>query len=402
MEETKIISRPLYENKIAPYINKSLVKILTGQRRVGKSYILKSIAQNIRRQEKDANILSINLEEFAFSHIKEADALYNEIVKKIKINKKNYIFIDEIQEVADFEKVIRSLILDEQNDVYITGSNSRILSTELSTLLAGRSYDLRIHPLSYSEFLLFHKKNDSTENLQNYIRYGGLPYLIHLPDAYTWNEYLTGVTDAVVFRDIISRHKIRNVDFLQRLLLFAADNIGQLYTAKKISDYLKSQRINVSVAVVQNYVEYLEEAIIVNKARRWDIEGKRFFEIGEKLFFEDHGIRNSIIGYQPDHLSGLLENVIFNHLCIQGYKVKIGVLSKGHEVDFVAEKDGEVKYIQEALTIAEKETFDREFGNLISISDNYEKLVITLNDSAPNTYKGIRLMSLREFLLTFN
>ena len=403
MEEgTDIIVRPLYLDKIRPYINKNLVKVITGQRRVGKSYILKSIAQEIRESHnREANFIFLNLEEFALSHIRDAETLHREIVSRIKTDTKNYIFIDEIQDVNSFDRVVRSLILDKKNDVYITGSNSKMLSSELSTNLAGRSIEISVHPLSYSEFLTFHKDSDSLETFNKYLRYGGLPYLINLPLENTWDEYLSGITDAVIYRDIISRHNIRNNDFLQRLLLFISDNIGQIYTAKKISDYLKSQRINISVSGVQTYIGYLLEAFIVSKVRRWDIEGKRFFEIGEKIFFEDLGLRNAIIGYRPGDIGGLLENIIFNHLKIYGYNVKIGIGKNAHEIDFVAEKNGEIKYIQVSVTILEKQTFEREFGNLTTLPDNYEKIVVTLNDSFPNTFKGIKAMTVREFLLSF-
>lgn len=384
--------------KLKPYIGKHIIKVLTGQRRVGKSYILKSVAQYIREIDPTANIITIDLEDFAFSHITDAKSLYTEISTFIKEGQKNYIFIDEVQEVEDFDKVIRSLNLSPSNDIYITGSNAKTLSSEISTKLAGRRIEMQVHPLSYKEFLIFHNMEDSDMAMTEYLRYGGLPYLVNLPQRSSWNEYISGITDAVVYRDIVSRHSLRNNDFLQRLLLFMADNIGQLFTAKKIADYLKSQRISSTVGGVLAYAGYIEEAFIVNRSRRWDIEGKRFFEIGEKFFFEDLGIRNSIVGFRPHDISGLMENAIYNHLRILGYDVKTGVLSGGKEIDFVAEKDGESLYVQVAMTVADKATAEREYGNLAIIPDNYEKIVVTYRDSFPNSYKGIRTMTLREFL----
>lgn len=401
MEELQgIIERPFYMEKLRPFIGKNLIKVITGQRRVGKSFILKSIIKSVLEKNPESNIVYMDLENFAFSHISTAEQLHSEIISKLIPNTKNYILIDEIQEIDGFEKVIRSLNLDTNNDIYVTGSNSNMLSSEISTRLAGRSFDLKIHPLSYTEFISFHKQEDSDESLNNYLRYGGLPYLINLPEVPSWKEYIAGVTDAIIYRDVVARYSIRNNDFLQRLLLFVADNIGQLYTAKKIADYLKSQRINSSVTGVQNYVGYLEEAFILNKARRWDIEGKKYFEIGEKLFFEDIGIRNSIIGFRPQDISGIMENVVYNHLKTYDYKVKVGVGGKEREIDFVAEKDGEQKYIQVAVTLLEEKTIEREFGNLEALKDNYEKIVVTLKDSFPNTRNGIKTMSLREFLLS--
>lgn len=384
--------------RLLPYVGKNIIKVLTGQRRVGKSYILKSVAQHIRENDLTANLIAIDLENFAFSHITDAQSLHAEITARLKEGCKNYIFIDEVQEVEDFDKVIRSLNLNPANDIYVTGSNSKMLSSEISTKLAGRRIEVQVHPLSYSEFLNFHNISDSDTAISEYLRYGGLPYLVNLPLRNTWNEYISGITDTVVYRDIVSRHSLRNNDFLQRLLLFMADNIGQLFTAKKISDYLKSQRISSSVGSVMAYAGYIEEAFVVNQSRRWEIEGKRFFEIGEKYYFEDLGIRNSIVGFRPHDISGLMENAVYNHLRIWGYDVKTGILAGGREIDFVAEKDGESLYVQVAMTVADKDTAEREYGNLATIPDNYEKIVVTYRDSFPNTTEGIKTMALREFL----
>lgn len=386
-------------DRIRPYIDKNIIKILVGQRRVGKSYILMAVADEVKRRDSTANIITINLEDFAFSHITDAQSLYTEITSRLTEGKKNYIFLDEIQEIADFDKVVRSLILRPDTDIYLTGSNSDMLSSEIASRLAGRSITVHVHPLTYQEFITFHSLTDSDESLSLYLRYGGLPYLINLPQKSTWSEYLSGICDAVVYRDVVSRHSLRNTDFLERLLLFLADNIGRVFTAKSISDYLKSQRITTSINSVQSYVGYVEDAYIISCSRRWDIEGKRFFEIGEKIFFEDLGLRNSIIGYRPGDIGGLMENAVYNHLIATGYDVRIGVLQQKKEVDFIAIKDNEYKYIQVATSVADEATAKREFGNLAEIPDNYEKIVVSLNETAPNTYQGIRLMTLREFLL---
>lgn len=400
MEEVSdIVKRSYYLDRIRPYIGKGLIKILVGQRRVGKSYILRSVAEEVRRSQPEANFISINLEDFAFSHITNAEELHREISSRLVEGKKNYIFLDEIQEVAGFDRVVRSLILKSDIDIYITGSNSMMLSSEMASRLAGRSIEIHVHPLTYREFLEFHSCDDSDEALEKYLRFGGLPYLRNLPAQATWGEYLSGITDAVVYRDVVSRHSLRNTDFLQRLLLYLSDNIGKIFTAKKIADYLKSQRVATSITGVQSYIGYVEEAFIINRARRWDMEGKRFFEIGEKIFFEDLGIRNAIIGYRPNDIAGLMENVVYNHLKSSGYDVKIGVLSQGREIDFIAEKDKEYRYVQVACSVLDDTTADREFGNLTKIPDNYEKTVVTLHESAPNTFKGIRQMTLRDFLL---
>lgn len=395
-----IIERPIYINRIKPYIGTGLIKVLAGQRRVGKSYILKSIEAIIREKFPDANYVTINLEDFAFSHIDDAKSLYDEIQPRISHNKKNFIFIDEIQEVDGFEKVIRSLNLNPDIDIYLTGSNSKMLSSEISTLLAGRSITFYIHPLSYKEYLQFHQRTDSDGLLMEYLRFGGLPYLMNLPDQNTWNEYLSGIVDSIVYRDIVSRHSLRNNDFLSRLMLYLADNIGKIFTAKKIADYLKSQRISTSVSSVQAYTGHIEDAFIINSARRWDLVGKRFLEIGEKFYYEDLGMRNAIIGFRPDDIGGLMENAVYNHLRLTDHNVKTGISSGSAEIDFVAEKNGERKYIQVAMEITSPSTATREFGNLEAISDNYEKIVVTLYDHFPNTRNGIKTLTLRQFLLS--
>ena len=355
--------------------------------------------EEIKKTDPRGNFVTINLEDFAFSHITDGRVLYDEIYSRLSTTENNYIFVDEIQEVEGFDKVIRSLNLDSRNDIYVTGSNSSMLSSEIASRLAGRSIEIKIHPLTYSEFLEFHGRRDSDESLELYMRFGGMPYLRNLPSVDSWTEYLNGITDALVYRDIVSRHSIRNHDFLQRMMLFLSDNIGQLFTAKRISDYLKSQNIKSQSNSVITYVDYICQAYIVNKARRWDIEGKRLFEIGEKYFFEDTGIRNAIIGYKPGDVAKLMENIVYNALASKGYDVKIGVLAKGREIDFVAEKNSERMYVQVALTIDNPETAEREFGNLMDIADNYPKILVTLRDSAPNTFNGIKMMSLRDFLL---
>ena len=371
-ERADVKIRQMYMDRIAPYIDHNIIKVLVGQRRVGKSYILRAVADEITHRNPDANLVTINLEDFAFSNITDAKSLHEAISSQLSEGKKNYIFLDEVQEVEGFDKVIRSLNLDSQNDIYITGSNSRMLSSEIASRLAGRSMQIHVHPLTYREFLEFHSYSDSDESLATYMRFGGLPYLMHLPEQSTWAEYLSGITDAVVYRDVVSRHSLRNSDFLQRLLRFLADNVGQIFNAKRISDYLKSQRVSTSVTGVQTYLSY----------------------------FEDLGIRNSIVGYRPNDIGGLMENIVFNHLAASGYNVKVGVAPQGREIDFIAEKNNEYRYIQVALSVMDDDTARREFGNLSDIPDNYEKTVVTYAESAPNTFKGIHQMSLRKFLLT--
>lgn len=393
-----LIYRKRYLERVRPFIGKSLIKVFTGQRRVGKSYLLFQIMQEIQASNEQANLIYVNKEDLAFSTLKTAKDLEEFVLSQKKKGQKNYIFIDEIQEISDFEIALRSLLLDDELDLYCTGSNAHLLSRDIAGTLSGRSIEINVHSLSYFEFLEFMKLEDSNKALSQFLKYGGLPYLKDLPlqDNIVF-EYLKNIYSTIAVRDIVNRYALRNVPFLEQLTLFLADNIGNLFSAKKISDFLKSQKISTSSTQVQNYVDYLTSAFLIHKVPRYDIEGKRIFEIGEKYYFEDIGLRNALIGYRVQDRSKLLENTIFNHLQIAGYNVKIGGLNN-QEIDFVAEKDGERIYVQATLTINEEKTLEREFGNLLKIQDNYPKYVVTMDEFDGNSYDGVQCLSLREFL----
>ncbi len=394
-----IIRREAYISRVEPFINKPIAKVFTGQRRVGKSFMLFQIMQLILKQDPKANIIYINKEDIAFDHIDTSSALSKYVVDNSSEEGKNYIFIDEIQEIADFEKAVRSLLLNENNDIYITGSNAKLLSGELATLLAGRTIEFRIYSLSYVEFLSFHKLTDSSENVLRYIKYGGLPYLINLSltDDIVF-EYLKNIYTTIVYRDIVSRYNIRSINFLERLIRFLADNIGSVFSAKRISDFLKSQHINIPHNQVQTFNDYFTNAFLIHKVQRYDVRGKRIFEFGEKYYFENCGIRNAIVGCKPGDNAKLLENIVYNQLLYKGYDVKIGWL-KTEEIDFVATKDNETIYVQVALHLDNDKTIEREFGNLLKIEDNYPKMIISFDEQFKNTYKGITHLPIRKFLL---
>ncbi len=395
----KIIQRKTYLSKVEPFIGKPVAKVFTGQRRVGKSFMLFQIIRLILAKEPKANIIYINKEDIGFDNIKTATDLNEYVLAHISKQNKNYIFIDEIQEIADFEKAVRSLLLDETNDIYITGSNANLLSGELATLLAGRTVEIKIYSLAYSEFLTFHKLTDSQDSLLKYFRFGGLPYLINLAltDDVVF-EYLKNIYNTIVFRDVVARYNVRNTNFLERLIRFLADNTGSLFSAKRISDFLKAQQINIAHNQVQTYTDYLTNAFLIHKVPRYDIRGKRYFETGEKYYFENNGIRNTIAGYKPGDDAKLLENIVYNQLLYKGYDVKTGWLET-EEIDFIATKDNEMHYFQVALQLNSGKTIEREFGNLLKIKDNYPKTVITMDNKTINTYKGIPLVNIREFLL---
>ena len=388
-----------YIDRIKPFMQKSVAKVLTGQRRVGKSFLLYQLIEEILAEEPDANIIYVNLEDFTFSSLQTAEDLHSYIISHSKEKVKNYIFIDEIQDIPGFEKVIRSLLLNEDNDIYITGSNAKMLSGELATYLSGRYIEFKIYSLSYSEFLEFHGLTESETSYELYSRYGGLPYLLNLPlEDETVNEYLKSVYSTIVFRDVVSRYKLRNTLFLEKLIQFLSENIGNLFSAKNISDYLKSQHTAISVNQIQSYTEYLNNAFLIHRVERYDLIGKRVFEIGEKYYFENMGIRNIVIGYRITDKAKILENLVYNHLLYKGYDIKVGYYGD-KEIDFVGEKNGEKLYIQVALKIDSDKTAEREFGNLLKIQDNYPKIVVTDDTFSGNSYEGIRHCSIRQFLM---
>ena len=388
-----------YIDRIKPFMQKSVVKVLTGQRRVGKSFLLYQLIEEILAEEPDANIIYVNLEDFTFSSLQTAEDLHSYIISHSKEKVKNYIFIDEIQDIPGFEKVIRSLLLNEDNDIYITGSNAKMLSGELATYLSGRYIEFKIYSLSYSEFLEFHGLTESETSYELYSRYGGLPYLLNLPlEDETVNEYLKSVYSTIVFRDVVSRYKLRNTLFLEKLIQFLSENIGNLFSAKNISDYLKSQHTTISVNQIQSYTEYLNNAFLIHRVERYDLIGKRVFEIGEKYYFENMGIRNIVIGYRITDKAKILENLVYNHLLYKGYDIKVGYYGD-KEIDFIGEKNGEKLYIQVALKIDSDKTAEREFGNLLKIQDNYPKIVVTEDTFSGNSYEGIRHYPIRQFLM---
>lgn len=396
-----LIERKGYVEKIVPFMKKHVVKVLTGQRRVGKSYLMFQLMKYIGSEDSDGNIIYINMEDFAFSNIKTAEDLHGYISSKLNSQGVNYIFIDEIQEIPEFERAIRSLLLSPTNDIYITGSNAKMLSGELATYLSGRYVAFNVYSLSYLEFLNFHHLENNDASLELYFRYGGLPYLVNLSlTDEVVAEYLKSVYSTIVFRDVVGRYNLRSSEFLERLIRFLAENTGSLFSAKNISDYMKSQRTSISVNQIQNYIQYLCNAFLVHRVERYDLIGKRIFEFGEKFYFENIGIRNTIIGFRIADKAKLLENVVFNHLLYRGYSVRIGNLGS-QEIDFIGERDHERVYIQVALRIDDEETAKREFGNLMKIKDNYPKIVVTADAYSGSSYEGILHYPIRKFLSDF-
>jgi len=399
MRDRSFIPRNLYYNQIEPFIGKGLIKVLTGQRRVGKSFILFQVMNEIKNHDQDAEIIYIDKEDYQFDAIKTYVDLMNYLQTERKRNGKCYLFIDEIQDIKNFEIALRSLQSDNDWDIFCTGSNATLLSGELATYLAGRYVQIRIYSLTYNEFLEFHQLSNSSDSFLKYIKYGGMPHLINfkMEDAIVY-EYLRNITDTIVLRDIIARYNVRNIHFLNDLIQYLADATGSIVSAKRISDYLKSQQINLSPKLVLEYLVYLESVYFVDRVKRSEVGGKKIFEIGDKFYFEDLGIRHALIPFQQKDINKVLENVVYHHLKACGYSVFVGKHGV-KEIDFVAEKNGNKLYIQVAYIITDKETHDREFGNLLAIEDNFPKMVVSMDETASGNFKGVEHFPIRKFLL---
>lgn len=394
------IHRPLYIDRIKPFIGKSLIKVLVGQRRVGKSYLLMQLRDLIQKKDPNIQIIYINKELHQFQGIKNADDLFNYLNERVDENGKTALFIDEIQDIESFEVVLRDLVTRTNFDIYCTGSNANLLSSELATFLSGRYIEIKVFGLSYSEFLAFNQLADHHDTFQQYLQMGGLPYLRNLSHQETVvYEYLISIYNTILLKDVVKRFNVRNVRFLENLVAFLADNVGSLVSSKKISDYLKSQKLAISTQVVIDYLGYLESSFLLFKVKRTGLEGKRLFEIGEKYYFEDIGLRNAIVGYKVNDIHKILENVVYLHLRMAGYSVTVG-FEDNKEIDFIAQRSNEKIYVQVAYLLSSEETMDREFGNLLAVPDNFPKYVVTMDyTKETSTFKGIERVHVKDFCL---
>ena len=396
----EVITRKYYADIVDSWIGKGNIVAIVGSRRVGKSYVVKDFIQR-HKNDKDANIIYIDKEKKAFKDIKTKDDLDAWIEERFLTGKHNYILIDEAQEIDHFEESVCNWYTEENTDVIITGSNSKMLSGELATLIAGRHVEVRIHPLTYSEFLEFHHLADSDESLMTYLKYGGLPGLRKVgldSDEQVW-AYLSSVFNTIMLKDIIERHDIRNIPFLNNLIAFYADTTGKLTSANSISKYMKAQQEDVSSNLILLYRGFYAEAYLLDVVPRYDIHGKKIFQSNEKIYWDDLGLRNlKAEGNMDSYIEKVIENAVYKHLCYLGYEVKVGVLNAG-EVDFVCTKPGETVYVQASYIVAEQATRDREFGPLEKIRDNHPKYVISATPLlTQRDENGITHLSLRRFL----
>lgn len=400
-----MIYRKTYMDKIIPFIDTPFVKILTGVRRCGKSTVMEMIKEELlQRGISKENIISYRFDSLENEEIDTASKLYKEIKRQVRKDEKMYIFLDEIQEVKDWEKAANSFLSDFGADVYVTGSNSRMMSSEISTYLTGRYVSFRIYPLSFSEYLEFRKTyadwNDIYSEFARYIRFGGFPALqlqeYSLDSAYT---VVRDIYNSTIFTDIVKRSQIRKIDQLERIVKYTFSNTGQTFSALSLSKYLKCQNRSMDPETVYNYLSKLESAYILHRCSRFDIRGKEILKTQEKFYLADPAFRFAVLGFNEDDVASTLENIVFLELRHRGYDVYVGKLDQ-NEIDFVAVRQNEKLYIQIAQEISSEKTKEREYGNLLSIADNYPKYVLRTDILTGGNHEGIKTMHVADFLLS--
>ena len=400
-----MIERPLYLNKIMPFVDTPFVKILTGVRRCGKSTILKMIQKKLKEEHNitDEQILSYRFDSMEYEDMTSKE-LYQELKTKILNTKKTYLFLDEIQEINGWEKVVNTLASDYDVDIYITGSNSRMMSSEISTYLTGRYVTFHIYTLSFDEYLMF-KKSYSTiydikQEFNQYVRLGGFP-ATHLQE-YSQDEVYTIVRDiynSTIFSDIVRRNQVKKIDQLERVVKYTFNNVGNTFSAKSISNYLKSEQRKIDNETVYRYLEKLQKAYILHRCSRYDLQGKSILKTQEKFYLADISLRYAVLGYTIDSVASSLENIVYLELKRRGYDVCIGKY-KDKEIDFVATKQNEKIYVQVTQEIKSEKTQKREYEQLLEIKDNYPKYVVLTDDFAGGNYQGIKTMHITDFLLS--
>ena len=395
----ELVSRPNYYSKVEKLLGKGILIVLIGQRRVGKSYVMKELVQ--RKQTEDANVIYIDKEKTAFDFIADYKDLVTYIDEQRKPQKHTYILIDEVQEIKEFERGLRNYYDSPEIDIIVSGSNSDTLSSDLATLLSGRYVEIFIQGLSYEEFLVFHQLEDNDEALRKYINYGGLPGLrpMGLDDPEVVRQYLQGVYNTILVKDIVRRKKVRNVPFLENLIKYVGDNIGKPLSATNIQNYMTSNKNQVSKNLILKYLKATTEAFLVHNVTRYNLHGKKLLESNDKYYFGDVGLRNFVVGgRRANDIEKIVENLVYQHLIRLGYKVNVGQMY-ATEIDFVGTKGDDTIYVQASYLISEESTFEREFGNLQKINDNYPKYVISMTPFLDSSkYEGIIHVPLAEFL----
>lgn len=400
-----MIDRPLYVDKIMAYVDTPFVKILTGVRRCGKSTILKMIMERLKTERNipEDRIISCRFDSMEYEDM-TAKQIYTLLKEKLSPAGKTYLFLDEVQEIKGWEKIVNSLASDFDVDLYITGSNSRMMSSEIATYLTGRYVSFRIFTLSFGEYLMFKSKfanvGEPKTELANYVRLGGFP-ATHL-QAYSQDEIYTIVRDiynSTIFSDIVKRNQVRKIDQLERVVKYTFSNVGNTFSAKSIADYLKSERRSLDNETVYSYLDKLEKAYLLHRCSRYDLQGKEILKTQEKFNLADVALRYSVLGYNADSVASSLENIVYLELCRRGYTVYVGKTSDG-EIDFVAIRQNEKIYVQVTQEINSEKTEKREYNRLLEIPDNYPKFVLTTDEFAGGNYEGIKTMHIADFLLS--
>ena len=401
-----MIKRDIYLNQLRNFIDKPFIKVIAGLRRSGKSSILMLLRDELLNiGVRKSNIIYINFESFEFANIDNAEKLYNFVKSRVIDNQRYYILLDEIQVVGSWEKAVNSFMVDFNTDIYLTGSNSKLLSSELATYLSGRYVEFHVHPLSFAECLQF-KQAYSPKSVSNiysefdiFLRLGGFPAL-HTGD-YTYETAYKVVFDiysSAILRDTIQRYNIRDVELLERVVKYVFDNVGNKFSAKNISDYFKSQNRKIDLNTVYNYLNALEGAFIIYRIQRYDIKGKEILKTQEKYFVGDQSLLYAVMGFKDRLISGVLKNIVMLELKRRGYRVFVGK-SDDKEIDFIAEKNEKKVYVQVAYKMTEQSTIDREFTPLIEIKDNHPKYVVTMDDIWKDNIEGIQHKHIADFLL---
>ena len=400
-----MIERPLYVDKIMAYVDTPFVKILTGVRRCGKSTILKMIMERLKTERNipEDRIISCRFDSMEYEDM-TAKQIYTLLKDKLSSTGRTYLFLDEVQEIKGWEKVVNSLASDFDVDLYITGSNSRMMSSEIATYLTGRYISFRIFTLSFGEYLMFKSKfanvGEPKAELANYVRLGGFP-ATHL-QAYSQDEIYTIVRDiynSTIFSDIVKRNQVRKIDQLERVVKYTFNNVGNTFSAKSIADYLKAERRSLDNETVYSYLEKLEKAYLLHRCSRYDLQGKEILKTQEKFYLADVALRYSVLGYNADSVASSLENIVYLELCRRGYTVNVGKTGDS-EIDFVAVRQNEKIYVQVTQEINSEKTEKREYSRLLEIPDNYPKFVLTTDEFAGGNYEGIKTMHIADFLLS--
>ena len=393
-------SRNKYTDWLERFEFKPVIKVLTGMRRVGKSTLLRLQCESLLLRNPEITLLEIDKESMDWDHIRTGVELH-ELAKTTFEGKPGpcVLVVDEVQEIEEWERAVASILKSGKADIYVTGSNARVFSTELSDRLSGRHVEMSVHPLTYSEFLEFSGEPDSVAVFARFLRHGGMPGLhaISTEDA-TVFDYLRAIADTVVLKDVISRHQVRNVRLLSNLLRFVLDTSGSPLSAKRIADYLKSQRIKTSVDTVLEYLGYFVDARVLHRIPRHDLRGRKILEVNEKFYAADGGLRTAILGHRVQDIGIQLENVVCNHLLAEGFTVEVGKWGD-YEVDFVATKNSSRIYIQVAYLLPEPATLERELRPLRCIDDQYPRLLLSMDSQFREDHQGIRWMNIRDFLL---